>query len=406
MKPAMPNLHIMAKPAGPICNLDCAYCFYLEKEKLYPGHRQLADWRMPASVLERYIEDFIASQPGSEVQFAWQGGEPTLLGVDFFREVVRLQSRHAGGKRCSNALQTNATLLDDTWGEFLAEHRFLVGISLDGPQKLHDRYRTDKGGQPTFRQVMRGLEALRRHDVEFNTLTCIQRHNADYPLEIYQFLKDTGSRYLQFIPVVERAQGAADAVTPWSLLPRQLGQFLIAVFDEWIRRDVGSYYIQLFEVTLANWMGWDPGLCIFRETCGGALALEHNGDLYSCDHFVAPEHRLGNLMERPLAELAQSPTQIQFGLAKRDTLPRYCRECEVRFACHGECPKNRFITTPDGEPGLNYLCEGYKAFFQHVTPYMNYMAEQLRQQHTPTSVMQWAHQETVKPASMQRGVHV
>ena len=385
----------MTKPIGPVCNLDCTYCFYLEKEKLFPPHEP---FRMSDELLDTYIRQYIERQDGPEVSFAWQGGEPTLLGVEFFRKVVDLQRRHGGGRRINNAMQTNGTLLDDTWGAFLKEHGFLVGLSLDGPRALHDAYRVDKRQRPTFDLVLRGLQVLRRHGVEFNTLTVVNRKNVQHPLDVYRFLKECGSTYLQFIPLVERKRNDAarslgldlatpprpgepqedSPVTPWSVPAPAYGEFLVAIFDEWVRRDVGRIFVQLFDVALGNWMGLGSSLCVFAETCGNALALEHNGDLYSCDHYVYPAYRLGNLLNSSLGEMAGSAAQRKFGQDKRDTLPRYCRECAVRFACHGECPKHRFIRTPDGEPGLNYLCAAYKRFFTHIDPYMKEMSDLLR----------------------------
>ena len=390
----------MTKPAGPICNLDCTYCFYLEKEKLYPGKR---DWAMSSEVLETYIRSYIEAQDVPVVTFAWQGGEPTILGVEFFRKAVQLQAKYAAGKRIENSLQTNGVLLDDSWGEFLAASDFLVGLSIDGPRELHDRYRVDKGGHPTFDRVMRGLEHLKKHRVEFNTLTVVQRDNSRHPLEVYRFLKGIGSRFMQFIPIVERVaeQPAADGlvliapgpapaqVSEWSVEPRQFGVFLCRIFDEWVRSDVGSHYVQIFDVSLESWYGLGSSLCIFRETCGSAMALEHNGDLYSCDHYVYPENKLGNIMDTPIGALAGAAQQVRFGEDKRDTLPRYCRACEFRFACNGECPKHRFTRTPEGEEGLNYLCAGYKAFFRHIDPYMKFMAEELRNERPPANVMDW-----------------
>ncbi|MEW6277037.1 MAG: anaerobic sulfatase maturase [Candidatus Eremiobacterota bacterium] len=381
---SLPGFHVMTKPIGPLCNLDCAYCFYLKKEALYPGKR---DWRMSPEVLEQHVRQTIQAHAVPEVQFAWQGGEPTLLGVDFFRHVVALQRRFAGGKRIHNALQTNGVLLDDEWCAFLAEHGFLVGLSLDGPRELHDRYRVDRGGAPSFDRAMRGLEHLKRYRVEFNTLTVVNSHNGDHPLAVYRFLKEAGSSFLQFIPAVERE---GEAVAPWSVGAAQFGRFLVEVFDEWVVRDVGRVFVQLFDVALESWLGLPQGLCLFRPTCGAALALEHNGDLYSCDHFVNPENRLGNILENPLSALVNSPQQGKFGRDKADTLPGQCRRCEVRFACHGECPRNRFLRTGDGEPGLNYLCEGYLCFFRHVDPYMRFMAAQLRAGRPPALVMGFA----------------
>ena len=391
----------MTKPIGPICNLDCKYCFYLEKEKLYPGTKT---WAMPDEVLEQYVQQYIAAQPGDEIHFAWQGGEPTLLGLDFFRTVVDLQQRHAGGKTIANALQTNGVLIDDAWGEFLAEHRFLVGVSIDGPRDLHDCYRVDKGQAPTFDRVMRGIAKLKQHNVDFNTLTVVHRRNSQHPVEVYRFLKEIGSGFIQFIPIVERraASGSSDGlvlikpsfgdaaeVTEWSVEPKAYGTFLSRIFDEWVKKDVGRVFVQLFDVALESWMGMDASLCVFKKTCGSALAMEHTGDLYSCDHFVYPENKLGNIMETALENLVDSPQQKAFGQAKSESLPRMCRTCEVRFACNGECPKHRFLTTPDGEPGLNYLCAGYKHFFKHIDPYMQFMAGELRAQRPPANIMRF-----------------
>ncbi|MHB1857256.1 MAG: anaerobic sulfatase-maturation protein [Acidobacteriaceae bacterium] len=394
--------HVLTKPVGPICNLDCKYCFYLEKEVLYPD---TSKWAMPADVLESYIRQYIEQQDTDVIHFGWQGGEPTLLGVDFFRNIVALQTKYANGKQIENAFQTNGVLLNDAWGEFFSEQNFLVGVSIDGPRELHDAYRVDKGGQPTFDRVMRGIAVLKKHAVSFNTLTTVHRKNSYNPLDVYRFLRENGSGHVQFIPIVERvsAQTTQDGMTlvspsfsapakvsGWSVEPAQFGRFLCAIFDEWVRNDVGKTFVQLFEVSLEMWLGMEASLCVFRKTCGSAMAIEHNGDLYSCDHFVYPEHRLGNIMEAPLGEMAMSPRQVKFGQDKNDTLPKYCRQCEVRFACNGECPKHRFATAPDGEAGLNYLCAGYKKFFTHIDPYMQFMAAQLRQQRAPANVMEWA----------------
>ncbi len=385
----VPPFHVMTKPRGPVCNLDCAYCYYLSKERLYPG----SDFRMSDEVLESFIRQYLAAQPYPEVTFAWQGGEPLLMGLDFFRRVVDLQRRHRRpGQGVRNTLQTNGVLLDDDWCTFLAEQGFLVGISIDGPARLHDVYRVDKGGAPTFAAVRQGLALLQEHRVEHNALVCVHAANAPHPLEVYRTLRDDlGLRFLQFIPIVERVNETGfqegEEVSERSVTGRQWGDFLVAVFEEWVRRDVGRIFVQLFDVTLASWLGMRPGLCIFEETCGQALALEHDGDLYACDHYVEPRWRLGNLMETPLAELAVSETLRGFGEAKRDGLPRTCRECNVLFACRGECPKNRILTTPDGEPGLNWLCEGYKRFFRHVDPAMRFMAAELKAGRPPAGVM-------------------
>jgi uncharacterized protein len=404
----LPAFHVLAKPIGPICNLDCKYCFYLEKEKLYPekpAHNSALHWAMPDHVLESYIRQYIAAQTVPVISFAFQGGEPTLLGVDYFRKVIEFQDKYANGRTIENSIQTNGVLLDDEWCAFLARHRFLVGLSVDGPERLHDRYRVDKGGQPTFNKVMRGLRLLQEHGVEFNTLTVVQRDNSRFPLEVYRFLKEAGSHVMQFIPVVERVAGVADTdglvliatgsgraarVSEWSVDALQYGKFLCAIFDHWVRHDVGRYYVQLFDVALENWMHVPASLCVFRETCGSALAMEHNGDLYSCDHFVYPEYKLGNLLGETLGSMVNSARQTSFGQDKVNTLPRYCRECDVRFACHGECPKHRFIRTPDGEEGLNYLCAGYKLFFTHIDPYMRFMAAELGEGRAPANVMSWA----------------
>jgi uncharacterized protein len=390
--------HVMMKPRGAICNLDCEYCFYLAKEMLYPGSRS----RMAEDLLEEYTRQYIEAQHVPEVTFAWQGGEPTLMGVDFYRKAVDFQKKYRKpGTIIHNAFQTNGTNLNDEWGQFFHNHNFLIGISLDGPRELHDVYRVDKGGRPTFDKVMAGVEILIKHNVEFNTLTCVHSTNERHPLDVYYFLRDeVGSRFMQFIPVVERDNDTGfqqgNRITSRSVNGRQYGQFLIDIFDEWVLHDVGQVYVQIFEVTLGAWYGQSAGLCIFEETCGAALAMEHNGDVYSCDHFVYPEFYLGNIQENHLLNLVASDQQKQFGLAKRDSLPRYCRECEVRFICNGGCPKNRILKAPDGEPGLNYLCEGYKAFFTHIEKPMEYMSALLRMQRPPAEVMQILRREDLR----------
>lgn len=387
--------HIMLKPRGPICNLDCKYCYFLSKERLYPG----SQFRMDEALLETYTRQYIASQPGPEVTFGWQGGEPTLMGLDFFRKAVALQAQVAPpGKRIANALQTNGVLLDEEWCRFLKEHDFLVGISVDGPRELHDAYRVDKGGRPTFDRVMRGLRLLQEHEVDFNVLTTVHAANAAHPLRVYRFLRDeVKTQFMQFIPIVERDNATGfqegERVTARSVGGRQYGDFLNAIFDEWVRRDVGRVFIQIFDVALNAWMGLPSPLCIFGETCGNALAMEHNGDLYACDHYVEPDYLLGNIRQQEMGALVSSEPQRQFGLAKRETLPQYCRQCEVRFACNGGCPKNRFIHTPDGEPGLNYLCAGYKAFFNHIDEAMRFMAGQLSKRRPPANVMAYMKQK-------------
>ncbi|HMP95980.1 MAG TPA: anaerobic sulfatase maturase [Kiritimatiellia bacterium] len=387
--------HVMAKPVGAVCNLDCRYCYYLEKESMYPASGSM---RMTPDVLETYIRSYIENHPEGDVHFAWQGGEPTLMGLDFFQSALTLQQRYAGGRSVFNAIQTNGTLLDDTWCEFFSRHNMLVGISVDGPRALHDVYRRDKRGRATFDDVMRGLGFLKKHGVSFNTLTVVHRANSGHPEDVYSFLTSIGSTFLQFIPLVERkpgpvqassglhfhpppfpAQAEADVeVSDFSVEPETYGKFLVAVFEQWRRRDVGRIFVQLIDVALANHMGLGSGMCVFSETCGRALALEHNGDVYSCDHYVYPEYRLGNLMHHALGDMVASPEQIRFGNAKRDTLPRYCLECEVLDLCRGECPKHRFTKTPDGEPGLNYLCRGYRMFFNHLRPHLIQMERVIR----------------------------
>lgn len=390
MKPSDPAFrptepyHILIKPTGAVCNLDCKYCFYLSKETLYPG----SDFRMSEAILERYIRQLLESHPGPQVPLAWQGGEPTLMGLEYFRKAVQFAERYKRpDQELQYSIQTNGVLIDAEWAKFFHDHQFLVGISIDGPSDLHDSFRVDKGGAPTHNQVMRGFKHLAEHQVEYNVLCTVNAVNSLHPLKVYRYFRDDlQARYLQFIPIVERTNDAA--VMDRSVDARQWGRFLIEIFDEWVRRDVGMVFVTMFEDALANWLGIPAGTCVFNPTCGSALALEHNGDLYSCDHFVTVEHLLGNIGEVPLADMIASASQQKFGQDKKDTLPKYCRECPVRFACHGGCPKDRFITTPDGEAGLNYLCAGYKQFFQHIDLPMNFMANELRNRRSPMRVME------------------
>lgn len=384
--------HLLAKPTGAICNLDCQYCFFLAKEQLYPDSK----FRMTDDVLETYIQQILASHQTPEVTIAWQGGEPTLMGLEFFESSIKLVEKHKKpGQKVSHTIQTNGTRLNDDWGRFFKQHNFLVGLSVDGPQHWHDIYRVDKRGRGSFELVMEGWKTLKKHKVDFNILCTVNAANGNYPLEVYRFFRDElGAEFIQFIPIIERVNEdgstlvqSGNQVTARSVKPEQFGQFLNSVFDEWVRRDVGKVFIQHFDAALANWVGVQPGVCIFSKTCGNALALEHNGDLYSCDHFVEPDYKLGNIQETPMIELIASERQRQFGYAKFDTLPQYCRNCEVRFACNGGCPKNRFIETPDGETGLNYLCAGYKAFFTHIDKPMRMMADLLRQGRYADEVM-------------------
>ena len=407
--PSAPHaFHVMAKPTGAICNLDCEYCFFLSKEMLYPGSR----FRMAEELQEVYIRQLLeAHDQAAEVVVAWQGGEPTIMGLDFFRRSIELQEKFARpGQRILNTMQTNGTLLDDEWGAFLSEHEFLVGISIDGPREIHDRYRVSKGGKPTFDRVIRGLEVLKSHGVPWNVLTTMHAANGDDGARVYRFLRDDlGAEFIQFIPIIERATpetiGVAnsgwgghvkgrplytqqgDLVTDRSIGPEQYGQFLIDVFEEWVRRDVGRVYVQMFDTALANWVGEPGSMCVHAETCGRQLALEHNGDLYCCDHFVEPDYLLGNIVQTPMQQLIASSKQATFGRDKRDTLTQYCLDCDVRFACHGGCPKDRFATSPYGEPGQHYLCPGYKLFFHHVERPMRMMAGQLAAGRAPAEVM-------------------
>jgi len=391
----------MAKPTGAICNLECKYCFFLKKEALYPG----SNFRMSEEVLECYIRQSLEQQ-APQVTVAWQGGEPTLMGLDFFRRSIELERKYQRpGAITQNTIQTNGVLLDEKWCEFLHENRFLVGLSLDGPRELHDAYRMDKGGRSVFDKVMRAVRLLQKHEVEFNILATVNAVNATHPLEVYRFFRDSvGAPFVQFIPIVEREDATEShdngKVAPYSVNPKKYGRFLIIIFDEWVKRDVGRVFVNHFDAALASWAGAPPALCTTAPTCGSAMALEHNGDLYSCDHFVEPAHLLGNIMERPIPQLALSDRQLGFGLDKRDALPRQCRECEVLFACNGECPKNRFLKTVDGEPGLNYLCAGLKAFLLHIDHPMRIMADLLLQRRAPAEIMSL---QTSRTAASQKG---
>lgn len=386
------GIHLMAKPAGPVCNLDCTYCFYLEKEHLYPKNNRFL---MSDEVLRTYIEQNIEREASPEVVFTWQGGEPMLRGLDFYQRAFAYQQALAGGKTIRNALQTNGTLLDEAWCEFLAKAGFTVGISLDGPKEIHDAGRVDKQGRPTFDAVMRGIELLKKYQIEFNVLVTVTNNVAQHPKQVYQFLKHQNITHVQFNPVVERMPNhqeqtigltfaqpgkvslskQAVQVTPHSVAPAAYGEFLNAIFDEWVRNDVGKVFVMNFEWALASFMRLPSTVCLFAENCGKALILEHNGDVYSCDHFMYPEYLLGNLQDNSVTEMANSSQQIAFGNAKSKDLPNFCKQCEYLFACHGECPKNRFSQTPDGEANLNYLCPSYKTYFKHIAQYMNAIAK-------------------------------
>jgi len=364
------EFQVMAKPIGAICNLDCSYCYYLKKEFLYPED---SAFRMSDEVLERYIVQQIEAAPGPMVNFAWHGGEPTAPGLDYFKNIVALQKKHKpDGKKLTNGIQTNGTLLDEEWCHFFAGERFSVGLSIDGPRELHDAYRVDKGQKPTHKQVLRAFRMLNEHRVHCDVLCVLHDRNVRHPTQVYRFFKDLGVEFLQFLPLVERENGGVSSRT---VPAAAFGAFLCAVFDEWVRNDVGKIAIQIFDEAARPQAGLEHSLCIFRETCGDVPVVEHNGDFFSCDHFVEPAYRVGNIGEKHLGELVESPAQRAFGEAKKGLLPRYCRECEVRAMCNGGCPKDRFIRTPDGEDGLNYLCEGYKRFFIHSRPYLKKMVE-------------------------------
>ncbi|MBS1518047.1 MAG: anaerobic sulfatase maturase [Bacteroidetes bacterium] len=383
--------HVLAKPTGAVCNLDCKYCFFLSKEMLYPGSR----FRMADELLEEYIRQLLQSQNLPEVTVSWQGGEPTLMGVDFFKRAIELQNRYkAPGMSVSNTMQTNGILINDKWCRFFRENNFLIGLSIDGTRELHDFYRVDKGGHGTFDKVISAAELMKKHGVDFNILTTVHAANAGYPLEIYRFFRDELKvSFIQFIPIVERKNETGfqegNEVTQRSVTAEQWGNFLIKIFDEWVRNDVGEMYVQMFDAALASWYGMPPSMCIFLEKCGMAAALEHNGDFYSCDHFVEPKYLLGNILEKEMTEMILSDKQIKFGNDKSDTLPDYCRKCDVLFACHGECPKNRFIRTPEGEDGLNYLCAGYLKFFRHIKEPMEFMVNKLMMDQAPSDIVKY-----------------
>jgi len=400
--------YVMAKPVGSICNLNCSYCYYLEKENLYANRKSL---HMSDDTLETYIRSYIESQPVPEVLFTWHGGETLLRDLSFYKRVMELQRKYGRDRQIDNSLQTNGTLLNDDWCKFFKDNNFLIGISIDGPEHCHDVYRKNKGGRGTFKQVMKGIELLQKHQTEFNTLSVINNYNVDYPLEIYNFFKEIGSYYMQFSPIVERIrlqdapsglklmapeEGDDFVLAPWTVDPRKFGKFYIDIFDEWVRNDVGKYYVQIFDATLANTVGEQPGSCIYAETCGHASVMEFNGDLYSCDHYVFPEYKLGNIKQKTIFEMMFSEEQKRFGADKRDTLPTQCRECEFLKLCNGECPKNRISKTSTGEPGLNYLCAGFKMYYRHTKPYMEFMANELYFKRPPSNVMFWAREQQQK----------
>lgn len=390
-------LYVMLKPAGAHCNLACKYCYYLEKNKLYPtAQRHL----MSDEMLEQFTREYIEAQTMNQVLFTWHGGEPLLRSIDFYRKALSLQQKYAGGRRIDNVIQTNGTLLTDEWCEFFAQNHWLVGISIDGPQPDHDHYRLTAAGKPSWQKVMQGIKLLKKHGVEWNAMAVVNAYNANHPLEFYRFFKENGCQFLQFTPIVERLTRHEDGRTLASLAdkdeislseasvaPEQWGYFLCAIFDEWVRKDVGKIFVEIFDCTLANWMGISPGICAYSKECGHAGVMEHNGDVYSCDHFVFPEYKLGNIRDHSLIDMLYGEQQQEFSRQKHSSLPRQCKECDMEFACHGECPKNRFMKDKYGDSGLNYLCPGYYHYYQHVAPYMDYMKQELISLRPPSNIM-------------------
>ena len=390
-------LYVMLKPAGAHCNLACKYCYYLEKNKLYPtAQRHL----MSNEMLEQFTREYIEAQTMNQVLFTWHGGEPLLRSIDFYRKALSLQQKYAGGRRIDNVIQTNGTLLTDEWCEFFAQNHWLVGISIDGPQPDHDHYRLTAAGKPSWKKVMQGIKLLKKHGVEWNAMAVVNAYNVNHPLEFYRFFKENGCQFLQFTPIVERQTRHEDGRTLASLAdkneiplseasvtPEQWGYFLSAIFDEWVRKDVGKIFVEIFDCTLANWMGVSPGICAYSKECGHAGVMEHNGDVYSCDHFVFPEYKLGNIRDHSLIDMFYGEQQQEFSRLKHSSLPRQCKECDMEFACHGECPKNRFMKDKYGDSGLNYLCPGYYHYYQHVAPYMDYMKQELMSQRPPSNIM-------------------
>lgn len=401
ISPFAKPVYVMLKPVGAVCNLACEYCYYLEKGKLYP---EVKNHVMSEALLEKFIKEYLECQTMQQVLFTWHGGETLMRPISFYKKALELQQKYAGGRQIDNCIQTNGTLLNDDWCKFFKDNNFLVGVSIDGPQKFHDAYRRNKQGLPSFYKVMKGIERMKKFGVEYNAMAVVNDYNVDYPIEFYQFFKDIECRYIQFTPIVERLATHQDGtcltspvenendikLAPFSVNADKWGDFLCTVFDEWLKEDVGQYFVQIFDTTLANWVGEQPGVCSLARTCGHAGVMEFNGDVYACDHFVFPEYKLGNIYHQTITEMMYSEKQLKFGADKYDKLPKQCKDCEFLFACYGECPKNRFIQTVDGEPGLNYLCRGYKKFFEHVAPYMDFMKKELLAQRPPANVMEWA----------------
>ena len=381
ISPFAKPLYVMLKPIGAVCNLRCKYCYYLEKKDLYP---EAKNYIMSDELLEKFIEQYMNSQTMGQVLFTWHGGETTMRNISFYKKAIELQKKYARGRQVANCIQTNGTLLTDDWCRFFKENNFLVGISIDGPQHCHDKYRRTRDNRPSFYQVMKGIELLKKHSVDFNVMGVVNDYNVNYPLEFYNFFKSIDCHYIQFAPIVEMIDGKP---AEWNVPTEAWGNFLIAIFEEWVKKDVGNYYVQYFDSALANWVGQEPGVCIQARTCGHAGVMEFNGDVYSCDHFVYPEYKLGNIHTQTLTEMMYSEKQLKFGKDKSDKLPTQCQTCKYLFACNGECPKNRICSTDTGEDGLNYLCEGYYKFFDHVAPYMDFMKNELDNKRPPANIM-------------------
>lgn len=395
-------LYVMLKPAGAHCNLDCKYCYYLEKNNLYNISRRHL---MTDEMLEQFTQEYIEAQTMNQILFTWHGGEPLMRSIDFYKKALELQKKYAHGKQIDNVIQTNGTLLTDEWCEFFAQNHFLVGISIDGPQEYHDHYRQTAAGKPSWEKVMHGISLLKKHQVEWNAMAVVNAYNVEHPLEFYHFFRDNGCQYLQFTPIVERLTEHEDGrtlasladvghkdnheitIADFSVTPEQWGKFLCTIFDDWVRHDVGKIFVEIFDCTLANWVGVQPGICAYSKECGHAGVMEHNGDVFSCDHFVFPEYKLGNIQDKSLIDMLYGEKQQAFSRLKHTSLPRQCKECDMEFACHGECPKNRFEKDKYGEPGLNYLCKGYYEYYTHVAPYMDFMKRELQAQRPPVNIM-------------------
>lgn len=401
ISPFAKPVYVMLKPVGSVCNLACDYCYYLEKGKLYP---EVKNHIMTDELLEKFIREYLECQTMPQVLFTWHGGETLMRPISFYKKAMELQKRYGKGRHIENSIQTNGTLLTDEWCRFFKENNFLVGVSIDGPQEFHDEYRRNRQGLPSFYKVMKGIELLKKYGVEYNAMAVVNDYNVDFPFEFYRFFKEIDCRFIQFTPIVERlVQHTDDTIltspeeqderirlASFSVDPEKWGNFLCTIFDEWIKEDVGTYFVQIFDATLANWVGQQPGVCSLARNCGHAGVMEFNGDVYACDHFVFPEYKLGNIHKQTLIEMMYSQRQLAFGSDKHDKLPEQCKSCDYLFACNGECPKNRFMHTKEGEPGLNYLCKGYKKYFAHVAPYMDYMKKELLAERPPANVMEWA----------------